>query len=223
MSEHQSALEKEFELERLILFSDAVFAIAITLSIIEIKFPEVEKGAAPMEILLAFKPAIIRFVAFAFSFAFIGITWARHLQLFRFLKRFDKGLMVRNLLLLFFIVCFPFTVSGITEHIRPNFLLPLIIYMANLAGVSCAQLALTHYMLYKKPQLCALGMETEKRYYFLKSKWTTLIFISVFISYITLLFFFGQNSLVPVVAFYPAPVLLIVMRRKLKKYKPEEV
>ena len=58
MSETKNELHKEFELERLILFSDAVFAIAITLIIIEIKFPDIEKGATSLQIWEAFKPTL---------------------------------------------------------------------------------------------------------------------------------------------------------------------
>lgn len=62
MTETKNELHKEFELERLILFSDAVFAIAITLIIIEIKFPEIPKHAKNSEIVNLFTPTFIHFV-----------------------------------------------------------------------------------------------------------------------------------------------------------------
>ncbi len=70
MIETKNELHKEFELERLILFSDAVFAIAITLIILEIKFPEIPKHSSALEILNDFKPTLIHFVAFVLSFLF---------------------------------------------------------------------------------------------------------------------------------------------------------
>lgn len=223
MPEQSSELEKEFELERLILFSDAVFAIAITLLIIEIKFPEVDKGANAQQILLTFKPTIIQFLAFVLSFIFIGISWARHLQLCRYMKKYDSGLIKRNLVLLFFIVCFPFSASGITEHIRPSFLLPVFFYMVNIAGVVCSQWALIHYIFYTKPQLSIAGQEAEKHYLYLKTKWTTLILINVFVLYILLSIFFSQQlPLAPIFSFYLLPVLLFIMRKRVKKYKPAE-
>lgn len=222
MPEHKSELEKEFELERLILFSDAVFAIAITLLIIEIKFPEVEKGASPLEILVAFKPTIIQFIAFCISFLFIGVAWTRHLQLCRYIRKYDNGLIRRNLVLLFFVVCFPFSASGITEHIRPGFLLPIFIYITNIASAFIAQLAFTHYIFYKKPQLSVAGMEAEKHYLFLKTKWITFNFIGVFVLYIILSLLFTQQSYIPALAFYLLPLLLLIMRRRIKKYKPAD-
>ncbi len=86
MADQQTQLHKEFELERMILFSDAVFAIAITLLIIEIKFPEVPKDATRSQIEELFKPVIIRFLGFVLSFSFIGLMWARHLKIFKYLK-----------------------------------------------------------------------------------------------------------------------------------------
>lgn len=68
MSETNQELKKEFELERMILFSDAVFAIGITLLVIEIKFPEIPAEATKDAIIEAFKPVYIRFFAFMLSF-----------------------------------------------------------------------------------------------------------------------------------------------------------
>ena len=60
MSEPNNSLHKEFELERMILFSDAVFAIAITLLIIEIKFPELpENYREQLSLWKMFKPTVI--------------------------------------------------------------------------------------------------------------------------------------------------------------------
>src|SRR5882757_5497166 len=108
-NKHQhSVLEKEFELERLILFSDAVFAIAITLLIIDIKFPELPEKKFEGNTLEMLRPTLQSFIAFAISFFFIGRSWSNHLRLFRLLKKYDQGLINRNLLFLFFIVTFPF-------------------------------------------------------------------------------------------------------------------
>ena len=102
----------EFQLERMILFSDAVFATVITLMAIDIKIPETEDfQLTPHELkhhLLHFIPI---FFACAFSFFFIGRIWYAHLQLFGFLKKCNAGLVFCNLLLLFSIGLFPFAAS----------------------------------------------------------------------------------------------------------------
>src|SRR3979490_2943737 len=98
---HSNGLEKEFELERLILFSDAVFAIAITLLVIDIKFPELPEKRVEGKTLDLLSHTILSFAAFALSFFFIGRSWSLHLRLFRFLRKYDQGLINRNLLFLF--------------------------------------------------------------------------------------------------------------------------
>src|SRR5690348_9279708 len=100
-------IRKEFQLERMILFSDAVFAIGITLMAIEIKLPDnvdYTSATLPYEI-LKLTPL---FIAYAASFFFIGKTWYEHLKIFSLLKDYDTGLVARNMFMLFFIGLFPF-------------------------------------------------------------------------------------------------------------------
>jgi uncharacterized membrane protein len=221
MSTTETELQKEFELERMILFSDAVFAIAITLLIIEIKFPEIEKGASRHEIWVAFKPTMIRFAGFILSFIFIGIMWARHLRICKYLRSYNGGVIFCNLLLLFFIICFPFTASGITEHINPHFYLPLFIYIFNIAAVSVAQYLLCYYIFRKQAHLSVHGSEKEKKYILLQSKYFALTLITAF----TLLLISSLVLSGPYVlyTFYIIPILVAITRRRLKKYKPATI
>ena len=220
MSEHQSELHKEFELERIILFSDAVFAIAITLIIIEIKFPEIPKEATRLEIFNEFKPTLIQFGAFVLSFFFTGMAWMRHLQLFRYLTKYDMGLVKRNLFFLFFIVCFPFSASGITEHIRPGFMLPLIIYFFNLAAVSICQFGITRYIFRTKPQLCLDGFEDEKKYLLANTKLSAIALGVTSVVYLLIASLLPDQSFLMSLPPYILLAILLIGRRRIKKYKP---
>jgi uncharacterized membrane protein len=220
MSNVESELQKEFELERMILFSDAVFAIAITLLIIEIKFPEIERGATSHEVLHQFKPVIIRFIGFILSFFFIGVMWARHLKIFKYLRSYDSGVILRNLILLFFIVCFPFTASGLTENIRPGFVLPIVVYAINICCVMLAQYALCRYMFKARPQLSVPGQEMEKRYLLLQSKFTAMVLTCTTLLIVMLTLIFPGNNLYVLYGFYAIPISMLFVRKYLKKLKP---
>ncbi len=110
--QHQDLFEnrKQFQLERLILFSDAVFAIAITLLVIEIKVPELHEpvGNALKEALSHKFP---EFFGFVLSFAVIGQFWVQHHRLFGYVNNYDNKLLWLNLHMLFWTVLVPFSSS----------------------------------------------------------------------------------------------------------------
>ncbi len=105
---------KQFQLERLILFSDAVFAIAITLLIIEIKVPEF--AAHPGQNINpvfweALSEKASEFFGLALSFIVIGQFWIGHHRLFGYVTNYDIKLLWLNLHMLLWIVLVPFSSS----------------------------------------------------------------------------------------------------------------
>jgi uncharacterized membrane protein len=222
MSNETTELEREFELERLILFSDAVFAIGITLLIIEIKFPHVPKGASNAEVLSLFAPTIVGFLAFMFSFFFIGVVWSRHVNIFKYLRTYDKGVIFYNLLFLFFVVCFPFSASGL-EHFRPSFFLPMYIYAINVALVFLAQYALCNYIFIRKKNLSKPGYEVEKKYMLLKSKYFAIAICSALAIAFILFLIFPDYRYVSLSGLYAFAIIWRIMKKRLKKYKPKVI
>jgi uncharacterized membrane protein len=99
------------ELDRLALFSDAVFAIAITLLVLELKVPESETVRLAGGLGKALIREIPRFFAFFISFAVIGNYWILHHRMFGYLRRCDEGLVALNLVLLLFVAFLPFPVA----------------------------------------------------------------------------------------------------------------
>jgi uncharacterized membrane protein len=91
-------------------FSDGVFAIVITLLVIDLKVPEHKPGRL-LHTLLAEWPA---YLAFAVSFLYVGVLWVNHHGLFRRLAHVDHGLNWINLSLLFSTVVIPFPTAVVS-------------------------------------------------------------------------------------------------------------
>ncbi len=102
--------------QRIEAFSDGVFAIAITLLILEIKVPHLHGDEAGQlgGALLRLWPS---YVAYLLSFVMIGIYWANHHYIFRFYRRTNH---LFNLLNAFFLMCIaflPFPTAVLAEYI----------------------------------------------------------------------------------------------------------
>jgi len=106
----------EHSLERLIFFSDAVFAIAITLLVIEIHVPHIEHGAGHIAFINALLRLIPNFVGFTISFFVIGAFWAGHHRAFGCAAHWDDRIMFRNLLMLFMIAAMPFFTALVSAY-----------------------------------------------------------------------------------------------------------
>jgi uncharacterized membrane protein len=102
-------------LERTILFSDAVIAIAITLLVLDIRLPD-----APLTDPIALRDALValwpKYFAYALSFLVVGSFWMGHNQKFRLIRRFDSTLAWINLLFLMAIGFVPFASSVLSSH-----------------------------------------------------------------------------------------------------------
>jgi uncharacterized membrane protein len=94
-------------------FSDGVFAVAITLLVLELKVPDGDGGLAHR--LLTIWPS---YLAYVVSFLTIGIMWLNHHTLFTHIVRVDRVLLVFNLLLLMLVAVVPFPTKIIGEELR---------------------------------------------------------------------------------------------------------
>lgn len=100
-------------LHRLVFFSDAVFAIVLTLLVLELRPPEL---ASADGLVAALGGMTRHFVAFFASFAVISIFWAGHMAMFRPIKAFDWPVTWLNLLFLFTIALMPFASAILGEY-----------------------------------------------------------------------------------------------------------
>lgn len=130
LEEHDPG-RKHFQIERIILFSDAVFAIAITLLIIEIKPPHVDSHSFK-EQLFQLARLTPQFVGLIISFFVIAIYWRSHHSIFGFVTNYTNKLIWINNFFLFTIIVMPFSAAYFSEY--HNYQLPYIFYNLNIAA-----------------------------------------------------------------------------------------
>src|ERR1700743_1795776 len=113
----ENEIKKEFQLERVILFSDAVFAIIITIMVLDIHLPEgIKEADAATAAHMLFK-LIPKVLAYALSFLLVSKFWRSHLKMFSLLKDYDARLLAYNLLYLFSVSFFPFAATLISGNV----------------------------------------------------------------------------------------------------------
>jgi len=115
------------ELDRLIFFSDAVFAIVMTLLVLDIRVPDVAAREVP-GLVFELWPKIFSYVL---SFLVIGLYWIGHHQTFRYVRSYDRTLLWLNLLFLLSISFIPFPTDLLGEYGELRF--SIIFYAASLA------------------------------------------------------------------------------------------
>jgi uncharacterized membrane protein len=129
-------------LERLVFFSDAVFAIAITLLALDLRLPDVP-GLTNESFLRLLEDLGVRYFAFFISFAVIGRYWWAHHTMFRLIATADSGLAFLDLVFLFFIVQVPLLSSILGQH--GDLALPTIVYAVGTAAIGLAAASMWIY------------------------------------------------------------------------------
>ncbi len=114
---------------RLEAFSDGVFAIIITIMVLELRVPEGGDLAALL-------PLVPVFVSYVLSFVFVGIYWSNHHHLLQAAKQVNGGVLWANTHLLFWLSLIPFVTNWLGEHpgdTWPVALYGLVLWLAGLA------------------------------------------------------------------------------------------
>ena len=115
------------ETGRIEAFSDGLFAIAITLLVLDIHVPRGLHGES--EVLAALLEQWPVYLAFVTSFAFIGIMWVNHHRLFTHIQRTDNTLLLLNLCLLLGVTLLPFPTALVSEYLgKPGQLTAALVY-----------------------------------------------------------------------------------------------
>jgi len=124
------------EYDRILFFSDAVFAIAITLLIVELPTPienALDRHVAIHSSQLLRDAASSGILGFGISFGVIGLFWVGHHGLFRYIKAIDRPLMLLNLLFIGTIAFLPYPtdlLSSVTSQA------PAVVFYASCAGAA---------------------------------------------------------------------------------------
>jgi len=134
MSDHEQVEQRQRggrELDRIVNFSDAVFAIAITLLVLDIRVPEIPGDLVAEELsaqLLALWP---KYFGYVLSFVVIISFWNIHHTIFSTIRGYDKVLILLNSTFLMFVAVVPFPTALLSEYGKHQ--LPVAIYAATLA------------------------------------------------------------------------------------------
>lgn len=177
---------------RLEAFSDGVFAIIITIMVLELHAPE---GKSLHDLL----PVLPKFVSYILSFVYVAIYWNNHHHMFQVVKHVSGKILWTNMLLLFCLSLVPFVTAWMGEnHFSPS---PVALY-----GVVLIMASISYYILigsliriHGKDSLLATSIGGD-----FKGKISIVIYgVGILLSYLNPFIGFGLYCLVALIWFVP--------------------
>lgn len=146
--------------ERIQFFSDAVFAIAITLLVIEIKVPAIpHESFSDGAVRHALVEMLPKFAGFFFSFFIIGLMWIEHHRIFQYIGHYDLGLIFRNLLFLLFVAFIPFPTGLFSEYFLSQ--TAFVMYVGAFALAATAKALIWRYAAAKRDEMIVTEVDDK--------------------------------------------------------------
>jgi uncharacterized membrane protein len=115
---------------RIQILSDGIFAIAMTVLVLDVRPPVVASDADLPAALAAMAP---RFASYALSFIVLGVYWTGHHNTFSAIRRTDRAFLWLNIVFLGFVAFIPFTTSLLASY--PGATLPVALYGLHLTVI----------------------------------------------------------------------------------------
>ena len=119
------------DLDRIVNLSDGVFAIALTLLVLDIRVPELPESLVATDLPVKLFALWPKYLGYLLSFGGISMFWVVHHSIFRDIRSYDRGLVWLNFLFLMFVAFMPFPTSLLGEY--GSHQLPVAIYAGTLA------------------------------------------------------------------------------------------
>jgi len=223
--EQQVNLEKhpkqDFQVERLAFFSDAVFAIALTLLVVEFKAPHITSTSTFDDVVQQLFDLKYHFVAILLSFYLITSFWMQHHKLFKYIHNYNTSIIVANIVVLLPIIFFPFTTTFMAESFttiersiaNPDiYLLGFKLFLINAFFAASANHVLYWFAMVKYKEL---SFEMPKKE---KIKFTFNSYFSIFfVAAMAVVLFITNNMLIIAAVTYFALFIRIILWRKIVK------
>lgn len=129
--------------KRIETLSDGVFAVAMTLLILDIKLPEISNDISSREFTRAVWDLWPKVGVFILSFVVLARAWELHRYVFNFLIRYDHTLVYLNMVYLMAIAFLPFSTSLVGQHAA--FEISAAIYAANFLAIGGTKFVIWNY------------------------------------------------------------------------------
>jgi uncharacterized membrane protein len=170
----------ELGLERIVFFSDAVMAIAITLLALEIRLPD--EAIAPSDLTASLLALTPRYLSFFISFFVIGLFWMSHHRMFEYIHTYNRGLIWINLVFLFLVAFIPLPTAVLGRF--PAQLVSVVFYAAVVVCLSLARMWFWWYVYYRAHLIRPDTDPRAGRFELTRSLWAGGVFgISILIAF----------------------------------------
>jgi len=213
--------KQDFQVERLAFFSDAVFAIAITLLAIEFKIPRITSETTFDDALKQLLDLKYLFMATLLSFLLLARYWISHHLLFKYIHNYNSKLITVNMLVLLPMIFFPFTTAFFAESFNSLFkdgniyldvyFLGFRLFLLNHFFAILMCYIFYWYAMVKHKEL-SFTMPAKEKFNFLIDTWFAIfIFVAAFIAT------FAVNINIIGLVMWLAIILREIIKRKFKR------
>lgn len=155
-NEEHGHSRKQFQIDRIAFFSDAVIAIALTLMILEVRIPELGADISIREVFARYGGSmLLHGLALLIAFWTIGNLWMRHHALFEGIVNYNEIFVRVNLFFLFTVMLLPISISFLFRNNEP-FNFKMFFYFGNLFFASFTFSALLYIVFSPKNRFSSL-------------------------------------------------------------------